>query len=188
MTWIEILLIGVGLSMDAFAVSVVKGLGMKKISGLYTFIIALFFGGFQALMPLIGWFLGSSLLKYIESYDHWVAFGLLLIIGLQMIREAIKGEEGEADGETVLNIGELFLLAVATSIDALAVGVSLAAADVNIFSSITIIGITTFIITVCGVFIGHIFGTKYDKAARIAGGIILILIGAKILLEGLGVL
>lgn len=186
----EIFLIGVGLSMDAFAVSVCKGLGMNKINTKHTFIIALFFGGFQALMPLIGWLLGTRFEQYITAVDHWIAFGLLAFIGGKMLFDVLFGhEEEEVSAHTeVLDLKELFMLAVATSIDALAVGISFAFLKIDIFTSILIIGITTFILSIIGVIVGNRFGTKYQNKAAAAGGIILILIGTKILLEHLGIL
>lgn len=190
MKLIEIFLIGVGLSMDAFAVAVCKGLNMKKINYLHTVIIALFFGAFQAIMPLLGWFLGKQFEAYITSIDHWIAFILLGIIGGKMVYEAIteKEEEAVADTEEKLDIKELFLLAVATSIDALAVGITFAFLKVDITFSICVIGTTTFVLSCVGVAIGNIFGAKYQAKAELAGGIILVLIGLKILLEHLGVL
>lgn len=189
---IELLFTGVGLAMDAFAVSICKGLGMKKMNHFHAFMIALFFGGFQALMPLIGWFAGRSFASYIESIDHWIAFGLLLIIGGKMLYETFKEElpvENENQEKTdALDYKELFLLAIATSIDALAVGVSLAFLGVNIWLAIAIIGIVTFVISYAGVGIGYQFGHRFEKGAQIAGGIILILIGVKIVIEHLGIL
>lgn len=187
---IEILLIGMALAMDAFAVSICKGLCMKKVNKKQALIIALFFGGFQALMPFIGWLLGSQFEQYIVKVDHWIAFVLLGIIGGQMIKEAIWGEE-EPESCPVdprLDLKELFMLAIATSIDALAVGITFAFLRYPIVESISIIGVTTFIICIAGVYIGNYFGTKYKKKAEIAGGIVLILIGIKILLEHLGIL
>ena len=187
MEFLELLLLGVGLSMDAFAVAICKGLKMPKLNYKQTALIALFFGGFQALMPLIGWLLGTQFEKYITEFDHWIAFGLLLFIGGKMIWEAVKGgEEDEDDGK--FDIKELFLMAIATSIDALAVGITFAFLNTDIWSSITIIGCTTFVISAFGVFVGHKFGAKYKTKAEIAGGIILILIGVKILLEHLGII
>lgn len=187
----ELLLIAVGLSMDALAVSVCKGLGMKTgIKLKQTFLIALFFGGFQALMPFIGWLVGSQFEKYITAYDHWIAFALLCFIGGKMLYECIfkKGED-TVESESALNIKELFVLAVATSIDALAVGVTFALLpDVNIGTSVLFIGLTTFLLSGIGVFIGNRFGSRFEKKAEIAGGVILILIGLKILLEHLGVI
>lgn len=189
--FVQLFLIGVGLSMDAFAVAVCKGLGMKKVNKKQCFIIALFFGGFQALMPLIGWFLGRQFESYITSIDHWIAFVLLGFIGGKMVVEACKKEEEEnvcKKEEEPLNIKELFLLAIATSIDALAVGITFAFLQMPIIEAITIIGVTTFVLSIGGVYVGNIFGNKYEKKAEFAGGIILILIGLKILLEHLGII
>ena len=187
----ELLLIAVGLSMDALAVSVCKGLGMKTgINLKQTFLIALFFGGFQALMPFIGWLVGSRFEKHMTAYDHWIAFALLCFIGGKMLYECIfkKGED-TVESESDLDVKELFVLAVATSIDALAVGVTFALLpDVNIGTSVLLIGLTTFLLSGIGVFIGNRFGSRFEKKAEIAGGIILILIGLKILLEHLGVI
>lgn len=190
MGFVELFLIGVGLSMDAFAVSICKGLNMKKINYKHALIIGGFFGGFQALMPLLGWALGSQFEQYIESVDHWIAFILLAFIGGKMVYESIKGgdDDEESSHQDKLDIKELFMLAVATSIDALAVGVTFAFLEVSILPSITLIGITTFVISVGGVVIGNRFGSKYKNKAEIAGGMILILIGLKILLEGVGIL
>lgn len=185
MSFIETLLIGIGLSMDAFSVSICKGLTTKKFSLKMAVICGLWFGGFQALMPLIGYFLGIQFEDLIASFDHWIAFGLLALIGLNMIREAISGqEENKEDG--ALDIKTMLLLAIATSIDALAVGVSFAALKENIWHAILVIGLTTFIFSAIGVKIGNVFGSKYEKKAAITGGIILIIIGVKILLEHLG--
>lgn len=190
MRFVELFLIGVGLSMDAFAVSICKGLNMKKINYKHALIIGGFFGGFQALMPLLGWALGSQFEQYIESVDHWIAFILLAFIGGKMVYESIKGgdDDEESSHQDKLDIKELFMLAVATSIDALAVGVTFAFLEVSILPSITLIGITTFVISVGGVVIGNRFGSKYKNKAEIAGGMILILIGLKILIEGVGIL
>ncbi len=183
----EIFLIAVGLSMDAFAVSICKGLKMqKKINAGQTALIALFFGGFQALMPVVGWFLGSSFKNYIESIDHWVAFFLLAIIGGKMIYDSFHDDDEKEDKP--FSIKELLLLAIATSIDALAVGITFAIIKTNIWMAVAIIGITTFVLSAAGVFIGHKFGAKYKSKAELAGGIILVLIGVKILLEHLGVI
>jgi len=182
---LELLLIGVGLSMDAFAVSICKGLNMRKINYFHGFITALFFGFFQAFMPLIGFFLGKQFNSYITSIDHWITFVLLAFIGGKMIFEAIKEEEECKSCNDILNIKELFVLAVATSIDALAVGVTFAFMEVSIIPSVLLIGVTTFIISFIGVIIGNIFGSKYKEKAEIFGGIILILIGIKILIEAL---
>ena len=185
---IELLLLAIGLSMDAFAVSICKGLSMKQ-AGLKTGIICgSWFGGFQALMPLIGFFLGSLFAAAIEAFDHWVAFGLLAIIGFNMIREAFDKDECE-NCQADLGFKTMFVMAVATSIDALAVGISLAMAQgVNIWIAIALIGIITFVMCCIGVKIGSVFGSKFEKKAQIAGGVILILLGIKILLEHLGVL
>lgn len=190
MGFVELFLIGVGLSMDAFAVSICKGLNMKKINYKHALIIGGFFGGFQALMPFLGWALGSQFEQYIESVDHWIAFILLAFIGGKMVYESIKGgdDDEESSHQDKLDIKELFMLAVATSIDALAVGVTFAFLEVSILPSITLIGITTFVISVGGVVIGNRFGSKYKNKAEIAGGMILILIGLKILIEGVGIL
>ena len=189
---IELLLTGVGLAMDAFAVAVCKGLSMKKINYGHAFMIALFFGVFQAMMPFLGWALGTQFKDYIVSVDHWIAFVLLAIIGGKMLKEAFesgKEDEEKADDDGgKLNYKELFLLAIATSIDALAVGVTFAFLNVNIYLAIAIIGVVTFLLSFVGVVIGNIFGSKFEKGAQIAGGVILIGIGLKILLEHLGIL
>ena len=185
----ELLLVGVGLSMDAFAVAVCKGLNMRKVNKVHCFVIALFFGGFQALMPLIGWVLGIQFEQYITSFDHWIAFVLLAFLGGKMVLEALKEDEEEINKtESTLNIKELFILAIATSIDALAVGITFAFLNVNIIPAITLIGCTTFVLSAIGVFIGNIFGSRYKSKAELAGGVILILIGAKILLDHLGIM
>jgi len=186
MTFIELLLIAIGLSMDAFSVSICKGLTTKKFSWRMALLCGLWFGFFQALMPVIGYYLGAQFQELIEAYDHWIAFGLLFLIGANMIREALSKKEESANGD--LDVKTMFLLAIATSIDALAVGVSFACIQVNIWSSVLIIGLTTFLFSVLGVKIGNVFGSKYEKSAGIIGGIILILIGLKILLEHLGII
>lgn len=185
---LEVFLIGVGLSMDAFAVSICRGLKMKKLSISQTVLIAVFFGGFQAFMPVIGWFLGTQFEAYITAVDHWIAFVLLAVIGGKMIYDSVKGDDDDKNDKSVLNIKELFVMAIATSIDALAVGITFAFLSVNIWSSVAIIGVTTFVLSGVGVFIGHKFGAKYKNKAELAGGVILILIGLKILLEHLGVI
>lgn len=187
MTFFELFLIGIGLSMDAFAVSICKGLSMQKIDKKYTLCIGLFFGGFQALMPLTGYLLGSQFSGYIERFDHWIAFVLLALIGFNMIKESREEEEEEKPYAGV-NFKELLILAVATSIDALAVGVTFAFLQVNIVSAITIIGCTTFVISIAGVYVGNVFASRYKSRAELTGGVILILIGLKILLEHLGVI
>ena len=191
MGFVELFLLAVGLSMDAFAVSICKGLAMKKAGAKGMTICGIWFGGFQALMPLIGFFLGTLFTSAIEAVDHWVAFGLLGIIGFNMIKEAFEKEEdcGCKNDDADLSVKTMFVMAVATSIDALAVGISLAmAGNVNIWIAITLIGITTFVLSAIGVKVGSIFGSKFEKKAQLAGGIILICLGAKILFEHLGFL
>ena len=188
MTFIELLLIAIGLSMDAFSVSICKGLTTKKFSWRMALVCGLWFGGFQALMPIIGYYLGAQFQEMIEAYDHWIAFGLLFLIGANMIREAVWGKKEEGENNGALDFKTMFLLAIATSIDALAVGVSFACIQVKLWSSVLVIGLTTFVFSVLGVKIGNVFGSKYEKSAGIIGGIILILIGLKILLEHLGVI
>lgn len=187
MSFVEILLIGIGLSMDAFSVSICKGLTTKQFSWKMALTCGLWFGFFQALMPLIGYFLGEQFEEYITAVDHWIAFGLLFLIGANMIREAVWGNE-DHEHNGALDFKTMLLLAIATSIDALAVGISFACIQVKIWSSILIIGVTTFLFSVLGVKIGNVFGSKFEKSAGIVGGIILILIGLKILLEHLGIL
>lgn len=188
MGFIELFLIAVGLSMDAFSVAVCKGLNMRKINYKNMYIIALFFGGFQAVMPLIGWLLGRQFEKYITSFDHWIAFALLAFIGGKMIIEALKHDSDDDEKNDKLDIKELFILSVATSIDALAVGITFAFLQVNIIPSVTLIGVTTFALSLLGVLLGNKFGSKYKSKAELAGGIILVLIGLKILLEHLGII
>ena len=186
----ELFLIGVGLSMDAFAVSICKGLGMSRLNMRQAVVISLFFGGFQALMPLIGWALGSQLADLITPIDHWIAFALLAFVGGKMLWDAFREDDGE-DGEAKdakLDLKELLMLAIATSIDALAVGITFAFLQAAIVPSVTIIGVTTFVLSFVGVAVGHFFGARFEKPATIAGGVMLILIGAKILLEHLGVI
>ena len=190
MSFLELLLVGIGLSMDACAVAICQGLCMPKLNLRHAGVIGLFFGGFQALMPLIGWFLGSQFSGYIQKFDHWVAFVLLAFIGGNMIREALGPEEEKtacAVGDR-LHFKQLFLMAIATSIDALAVGVTFAFLEVNIVPAVLIIGCTTFGLSVAGVAVGNFFGARYKKRAELTGGLILVLLGAKILLEHLGVL
>ncbi|MBD9018419.1 MAG: manganese efflux pump [Coprococcus comes] len=183
---IELFLIAVGLSMDAFAVSVCKGLAMPKCTFKKAAIVGLWFGGFQALMPAIGYILGAQFQETIASIDHWIAFVLLALIGGNMIHEALDNDEEEADAS--LDVKTMFLLAVATSIDALAIGITFAFLKVNIIPAVCFIGIVTFIISFAGVKIGNVFGTRYKNKAEIVGGVILILLGLKILLEHLGFL
>lgn len=183
---IELFLIAVGLSMDAFAVSVCKGLAMPKCTFKKAAIVGLWFGGFQALMPAIGYILGAQFQEAIASIDHWIAFVLLALIGGNMIHEALDNDEEEADAS--LNVKTMFLLAVATSIDALAIGITFAFLKVNIIPAVCFIGSVTFIISFAGVKIGNVFGARYKNKAEIVGGVILILLGLKILLEHLGFL
>lgn len=183
---VEILLLGVSLAMDAFAVSICKGLSMKKINWKKGIIIGLYFGIFQALMPVIGYFLGSAFESFVISIDHWIAFILLLLIGGNMIKEALGEEESENCNDNV-DFKTMIVLAIATSIDALAVGITFAFLNVNLLLAVSLIGIITFIISLTGVKLGNKFGSKYEKKAQIAGGVILIIIGLKILLEHLGI-
>ncbi len=190
MGFVELLLIGVGLSMDAFAVSICKGLGMQRVNWGHSLVIALFFGGFQALMPLLGWALGSQFAAYVTPVAPWVAFALLAFVGGKMLWDAFhEGEEDEAGQDTDrLDVKELFMLAIATSIDAFAVGLSFAFLQVDIVSSVAIIGVTTFALSLVGVSAGNIFGSRWERPSTIAGGAILILIGLHTLLDGLGIL
>lgn len=186
---VEFLLLGVGLAIDAFAVSICKGLAMRKVNKKQAVVIALFFGGFQAIMPIVGWFLCKGFQNYIEAFDHWIAFALLAFIGMKMIIETLSEKEEDVVVEKMdppLDMKEMLMLAIATSIDALAVGISLAALDRPIVESATIIGVVTFIISIVGVYIGNFFGNRYKKRAELAGGIILVLIGVKILCEHMG--
>jgi putative Mn2+ efflux pump MntP len=198
----EIILIGVSLAMDAFAVSVCKGLSMKKINWVHAIIIGGFFGAFQAIMPLLGWLLGSGFSSYIDKLDHWIGFLLLMFIGAKMAFEAVKEMRETDDSCDIgckkcnltenptegIKFAELFILAIATSIDALAVGITFAFLEVNIISSSLIIGVITFVICLFGVAAGNRFGSRYKTKAELAGGIVLCLIGVKILLDGLGVI
>lgn len=191
MSFIDLFLIGVGLSMDAFAAAICQGLSMTRIKWGHALTVGLYFGGFQALMPFIGWMLGSQFADRIQQYDHWIAFILLVLIGGNMIREALSGdEEDAAQAETDLRLDhkKLFLMAIATSIDALAIGVTFAFLETAILPAIGIIGCTTFCISVAGVAVGCWFGARYKKRAEITGGAILVLLGIKILLEHLGIL
>ena len=188
---IELFLLGVGLSMDAFAVSVCKGLGMRKLNKKQALIIGLYFGGFQALMPFVGWLLGSQFQKYITSIDHWIAFILLGFIGGKMMIEAVRewNEEEVVDVmDAPIDHKNMLVLAVATSIDALAVGITFAFLGTPIVEAITIIGITTMVISIAGVVVGNFFGSRYKSKAEFIGGLILVLLGLKILLEHLGIL
>jgi putative Mn2+ efflux pump MntP len=187
MGYLEIFLTGIALAMDAFAVSICKGIKMPKLRKSHIVIIAVFFGGFQMLMPLIGWLLGSQFVQYISKFDHWIAFALLAFIGVKMAIESFKHEEEECcKCDSKLDLKELVVLAIATSIDALAVGITFALyPDINILPSISIIGIVTFIICAGGVVIGHKFGAKFKSKAELLGGIVLVIIGLKLLIEGL---
>lgn len=186
MSTFSLFIIAVGLSMDASAVSICKGLAMQKISLKKAGIVGLWFGGFQALMPSIGYILGIQFESYITSIDHWIAFVLLSLIGISMIKEAM-GKEEECHDDS-LGIKTMSLLAVATSIDALAVGVTFAFLQVNIVPAVSFIGVITFLLSMVGVKVGNVFGVRYKSKAELAGGIILILMGIKILLEHLGIL
>ena len=187
MGFLELFLIGVGLSMDAFAVAICQGLSMTRIKWGHALTVGLYFGGFQALMPLLGWVLGSQFSGYIQQYDHWVAFVLLSFIGGNMLKEGFSKDTETTDSS--FGVSAMAVLAVATSIDALAVGITFALLpDVNIIAAVCFIGAITFIISGIGLKVGNVFGLKYKNKAEIAGGIILILIGIKILLEHLGVI
>lgn len=185
---VELFLIAVGLSMDAFAVSICKGLALKKCTWSKSALVGVYFGGFQALMPLAGFFLGVQFKDVITSVDHWIAFILLGIIGANMIREALRGCEECEEEDDSLDAKTMLGLAVATSIDALAVGVTFAFLQVNIVPAVSFIGVITFTLSVAGVKIGNVFGTRYKSKAELAGGMILVLMGCKILLEHLGIL
>ena len=198
MSLFELFLVAVGLSMDAFAVAICKGLGMKKLDMRQALVIGLFFGGFQALMPTIGWFLGAQFASLVTPIDHWIAFILLAAIGGKMLFDAIKdddeSETGEVkDGEGAkgsaprLDLRELTMLAIATSIDALAVGITFAFLDVDIVLAASFIGVVTFVLSVIGVAVGNQFGSRWEKPSTIVGGVVLILIGVRILLEHIGV-
>ncbi len=186
MKLVDIFLIAVALSMDAFAVSICKGLSVRKVNARHVLTAGVYFGGFQAIMPLIGFLLGFKFERFIVSVDHWIAFALLAVIGGNMIKEALGNDEEEPNDS--FSFKTMLPLAVATSIDALAVGISFAFLGVDIVKAAILIGITTFVLSGIGIFVGNIFGTKYKSKAELAGGAVLILIGLKILLEHLGVL
>lgn len=186
MDLLSVLLIAVGLAMDAFAVAICKGLAMKRPGIRQILIVGIWFGVFQALMPVIGYYLGSSFYSYIEDYDHWIAFILLALIGVNMIREALSDEEEGVDAST--GFRTMLVLAVATSIDALAVGISLAMTGDDIMTSAVVIGVVTFLISASGVKIGSLFGDRFGKKAELVGGVILILIGLRVLLDHLGLI
>lgn len=187
----ELMLLAIGVSMDAFAVSICKGLAMPKANLKAGLTCGIWFGGFQALMPLIGFFLGTLFAESIQAIDHWIAFVLLVFIGINMLTEAFSNdcECGESENNADLSVKTMFVMAIATSIDALAVGISLAmAGNVNIWSAILLIGVCTCMFCILGVKIGNIFGNKFENKAQFVGGIILILLGTKILFEHLGIL
>lgn len=186
MGFLELFLLAIGLSMDAFAVAVCKGLAMKKVTPKQMVIVGAWFGVFQALMPAIGYLLGSAFQQYIAAIDHWVAFLLLGLIGGNMVREALS--KGEEPADASLSFRTMLVLAVATSIDALAVGITFAFLNVNLLASVLMIGLTTFLLSIVGVKLGSLFGNRYQAKAELAGGVILILLGVKILLEHLGVI
>ena len=183
MDLLSLFLIAVGLSMDAFAVSVCKGLATPKYKLKYSMICGAWFGGFQALMPAVGYLLGVNFKKYITAIDHWIAFVLLALIGFNMIREALKNDDEGADPSFTAK--SMLLLAIATSIDALAIGITFAFLDVNIVAAVLFIGVCTFVISAAGVKIGSVFGTRFKSKAEIAGGAILIILGLRILIEHL---
>ena len=185
MHFAELFLIGVGLSMDAFAVSICKGLSVRGLKAKHVLLAGLYFGGFQFLMPVIGWLLGYRFEEMIRSVDHWIAFLLLALIGGNMIKESF-GEEDELSDD--FGLRTMLLLAVATSIDELAVGVTFAFLEVKILPAAALIGVTTFVLSAAGIYIGHVFGARYKAGAERTGGVILILIGLKILLEHLGII
>lgn len=180
-----LLILAVGLAMDAFAVSICKGLSLPKISWKESAIVGIWFGGFQALMPVIGYLLGNQFEDKITSVDHWIAFLLLGWIGLNMVKESFQKEEEEADCS--LQIGAMLVLAIATSIDALAVGITFAFLQVDLIFAITMIGVVTLGLSMIGIYVGHLFGARYQHKAELFGGIVLIALGVKILLEHLGV-
>ena len=184
---LELLLIAAGLSMDSFAVSICKGLSVQRLKPRHYLLTGAWFGGFQALMPSIGFLLGSAFDQYISAFDHWIAFVLLAFIGGNMVRESLSGDEECHDDS--FGLRTMFLLAVATSIDALAVGVTFALLpDVHILSAVSLIGAATFLLSALGLKVGNVFGLRYKARAELAGGVILILMGLKILLEHLGIL
>ena len=185
MSLIELFLIAVGLSMDAFAVSICKGLSVRKAEPRHSLIVGAYFGGFQALMPAIGYVLGRQFESLITSVDHWIAFVLLGIIGGNMIREALKGEQEELDDSFTFRT--MLPLAIATSIDALAMGVTFAFLQVQIVPAVLFIGVITFVLSAIGLKVGNVFGAKYKSRAELFGGVVLVLMGLKILLEHLGV-
>lgn len=188
MDTITLITCAIGLSMDAFAVSICKGLALRRIDFKKQALVGAWFGGFQALMPLMGYFLGINFKGYITAIDHWIAFILLGFIGINMIKESFDRDECEECGDASLDAKSMLILAIATSIDALAVGITFAFLDVNIVLAVSSIGIITFTLSALGVRVGHVFGSKYKSKAELTGGIVLILLGIKILLEHLGIL
>lgn len=185
MSILELFLIAVGLSMDAFAVAICKGLSLKRMNYKIAFITAAFFGGFQALMPLLGFLLGTQFAEYITSFDHWIAFVLLSIIGINMIKESSCRVEAAGD---CFNLKNMLVLSLSTSIDALAIGVTFSFLRVNIIPAVSLIGTTTFVFSFLGVMLGNVFGARFKSKAEFTGGIILIGMGLKILLEHLNVI
>ena len=183
----SLFVLALGLSMDAFAVAICKGLALKKATLRSAAVVGLWFGGFQALMPLAGYFIGAQFRDSIMAYDHWIAFGLLALIGGNMVREALAEKQEEAPDDA-LSVRAMLPMAVATSIDALAVGVTFAFLDVHIWGAVSLIGVTTCLLSMAGVKMGDLFGARYEKRAEILGGVMLLLLGVKILLEHLGVL
>lgn len=186
MTIYELFIIALGLAMDAFAVSVGKGLAVDSVRPRHALLAAVWFGGFQGLMPIIGYFVGRSFASFVGNIDHWIAFALLVLIGVNMIREAMSGDEERHNND--FGVRTMLLMAVATSIDALTVGVSMAFLDVNIWIAALAIGIVTFIMSFAGVYLGRGFGAKIGSKAGIVGGVVLIAIGIKILVEHLGII
>lgn len=184
----ELILLSIGLGMDAFAVSVCKGISMKKMNWKKASLIGLYFGGFQAVMPILGYFFGTSFESFITNIDHWIAFILLVIIGAKMIQEAFQKDKDEDEYNEDISVKTMLILSIATSIDALAVGITFAFFKVDLVLAVSLIGIITFILSVLGTKIGNRFGDKYKSKAELIGGIILILIGLKILLEHLGII
>lgn len=187
MSVLELFITAVALSMDAFAVAICKGLAVSKVQPRHCFITGAWFGGFQMLMPIIGYFCGSLFAEYITEFDHWIAFGLLVLIGISMITEAYKKDEQKTENNP-FGFKTMLIMAIATSIDALAVGVTFAFLNANIWAATAFIGIITFAFAAVGVKIGNVFGAKNKAIAEITGGVILILMGIKILLEHLGII
>ncbi len=185
---VELFVLAVGLAMDAFAVSICKGLSVTKVSYKHSAVVGLYFGGFQATMPLIGYLLGASFREYIESVDHWIAFGLLLILGANMIREAFSKDDDDEELDSSFSVKSMLPIAVATSIDALAIGVTFAFLNVKIVPAISFIGVITFALSAVGVKIGNVVGAKYKSKAEFVGGVVLIIMGVKILLDHTGIL